>query len=51
MVGPSPVTSNGTETTDIEDEVAEEEPSTKAEPAKENEPTVRQPILATQTYN
>ena len=24
MVGPSPVTSNGTETTEIEDEVAEE---------------------------
>ena len=26
MVGPSPVTSNGTETTDIEDDAVEEEP-------------------------
>lgn len=40
MVGPSPVTSNGTETTDIEDDIAEEV-ATKPEPAKETEPPVR----------
>jgi len=51
MVGPSPVTSNGTETTDIEDEVAEEIPDIKVEPAKENEPSVRQPDVSPQAYS
>jgi len=34
MVGPSPVTSNGTTTTDIEDEVAEEVQEIRPKPAK-----------------
>ncbi|KFX89879.1 hypothetical protein V490_06772 [Pseudogymnoascus sp. VKM F-3557] len=36
MVGPSPVTSNGTETTDIEDDAVEEEPEAQAAPADTN---------------
>ncbi len=34
MVGPSPVTSNGTETTEIEDEVAEEVQEIKTTPPR-----------------
>lgn len=36
MVGPSPVTSNGTETTDIEDDAVEEESEAQPAPANTN---------------
>ena len=36
MVGPSPVTSNGTETTDIEDDSVEEEPEAAPAPMNTN---------------
>lgn len=36
MVGPSPVTSNGTETTDIEDDAVEEEPEEEPAPISAN---------------
>lgn len=36
MVGPSPVTSNGTETTDIEDDAVEEEPEAQPVPTNTN---------------
>lgn len=36
MVGPSPVTSNGTETTDIEDDAVEEESEAESAPANTN---------------
>lgn len=51
MVGPSPVTSNGTNTTDIEDEVADEVQEIRPKPAKvfgsaDSGTTVRAHMLA-----
>jgi hypothetical protein len=47
MVGPSPVTSNGTATTDIEDEATEgvDEEETTPEALKADDGSVRSPLL------
>lgn len=54
MVGPSPVTSNGTETTEIEDDASEEveeEKSSAASTEKQRADTpVRSPTLLSKSY-
>jgi hypothetical protein len=51
MVGPSPVTSNGTETTEIEDEVAEQVHQVQVTPSRLSGPAGSQATVCAASSN